>query len=76
MMAQGKSLGEIKSQLDSSGLRVVEFCFLGGWQDARETRLKEVLYQTHHVCKVSRSLGCLIVVNRPGAGTGMAHGRL
>ena len=33
-MAQGKSLEKIKAQLDSSGLRVAEFCFLGGWQDA------------------------------------------
>jgi len=62
-MAQGKSLGEIKSQLDSSGLRVTEFCFLGGWQDAGETGLKEVLYQAHHICKVSRSLEI-----RPGTG--------
>jgi hypothetical protein len=47
-MAQGKSRGEIKAQLDSSGLRVAEFCFLGGWQDADQTRLKDVLSQTHH----------------------------
>ena len=47
-MAQGKSRGEIKAQLDSSGLRVAEFCFLGGWQDADQTRLKDALSQTHH----------------------------
>ena len=67
-MTQGKSLGEIKVQLDASGLRVAEFCFLGGWQDADETRLKEVLNQTHHICEISRDLGCEIVVTVPALG--------
>ena len=49
-LAQGRSLGEIKAKLDSSGLRVAEFCFLGGWQDADEAKLKEVLHQTHRIC--------------------------
>jgi 2-keto-myo-inositol isomerase len=73
-MAQGKSLGEIKTQLDSSGLRVAEFCFLGGWQDADQTRLKEVLKQTHHICGVSRDLGCEIVVTVPALGPGWLNG--
>jgi len=73
-MVRGKSLGEIKAQLDSSGLRVAEFCFLGGWQDADETRLKKVLNQTHHICEVSRGLGCEIVVTVPALGPGWLLG--
>ncbi len=73
-MAQGKSLGEIKTLLDSSGLRVAEICFLGGWMDADETRLKEVLKQTHHLCEVSRGLGCEIVVTIPALAPGWMDG--
>jgi 2-keto-myo-inositol isomerase len=73
-MAQGKLLGKIKAQLDSSGLRVAELCFLGSWQDSDETRLKEVLNQTHHICEVSRGLGCGIVVTVPALGPGWLNG--
>jgi len=58
-MAKGKSL------VDSSGLRVVEFCFLGGWQDADVAQFGEVLTQTRHICEVARRLGCEIVVTVP-----------
>jgi 2-keto-myo-inositol isomerase len=73
-MAQGRSLGEIKKLLDSSGLRVAEICFLGGWMDADEIRLKEVLNQTHHICEVSKGLGCEIVVTIPALGPGWLDG--
>ena len=73
-MAEGKTLEEIRSQLDSSGLRVAEFCFLGGWQDADENRLEEVLKQTHHICDISRGLGCEIVVTVPALGPGWLTG--
>jgi 2-keto-myo-inositol isomerase len=73
-MAQGKSLADIKARLDSSGLRVAEFCFLGGWMDADEARLKDVLTQTHYICEVSRRLGCEIVVTVPALGPGWLHG--
>jgi 2-keto-myo-inositol isomerase len=73
-MAQGESLGEIKAKLDSSGLRVAELCFLGGWMDADETKLKEVLIQTHYICEISRALGCKIVVTIPALGPGWLNG--
>ena len=73
-MEQGKSLGEIKATWTHAGLRVAEFCFLGGWQDANEPRIKEVLSQTHHICKVSRGLGCEIVVTVPALGPGWLKG--
>jgi len=73
-MAQGQSLGEIKATLDASGLRVAEFCFLGGWQDADEAKLKDVLNQTHRICEVSRALGCEIVVTIPALGPGRLPG--
>ncbi len=73
-MAEGKSLEDIKAELDSSGLRVAEFCFLAGWQDADEARLKEVLNQTHQLCEVSRGLGCEIVVTVPALKPGWLRG--
>jgi 2-keto-myo-inositol isomerase len=73
-MAHGRSLKEIKDQLDSSGLRVAEFCFLGGWQDADQPKLQEVLNQTRHICEVSRALGCDIVVTVPALGPGWSGG--
>jgi 2-keto-myo-inositol isomerase len=73
-LVQGTSLGEIKTHLDDSGLRVAEFCFLGGWQDADEAKLKDVLTQTHHICEVSRALGCEIVVTVPALGPGWLSG--
>jgi len=73
-VAKGRSLGEIKAKLDSSGLRVAEFCFLGGWQDADQGKLKEVLNQTRHTCEVSGALGCEIVVTVPALGPGWLKG--
>jgi 2-keto-myo-inositol isomerase len=73
-MVQGKSLGQLKTQLDTAGLRVAEFCFLGGWHDADELRLHEVLKQTHHICEVSRALGCDIVVTVPALAPGYLNG--
>ena len=73
-MLKGASLAEIRAHLDSAGLRVAEFCFLKGWQDADAGQLKEVLHQTHHVCEVSRQLGCDIVVTIPAAGPGWLNG--
>jgi 2-keto-myo-inositol isomerase len=73
-MAQGKSLGEIKATLDDAGLRVAEFCFLGGWQDADEAKLRDVLSQTHRICEVSRALGCDIVVTVPALAPGWLKG--
>jgi 2-keto-myo-inositol isomerase len=73
-VAGGASLAEIKTQLDFSGLRVAEICFLGGWMDADETRLKEVLDQTRHICEVARGLGCEIVVTVPALGPGWLDG--
>jgi 2-keto-myo-inositol isomerase len=72
--AQGRSLSEIKDQLDASGLRVAEFCFLGGWQDADEPKFKEVLIQTRRICEFSRALGCEIVVTVPALGQGWLAG--
>lgn len=72
--AQGKSLREIKARLDSSGLRVAEFCFLGGWMDADEARLPEVLNQARRICEVSRELGCETVVTVPALGPGCVSG--
>lgn len=69
-MAQGKSLGEIKARLDAAGLRVAEFCFLGGWQDSDESKFKEVLQQTRHICEVSKALGCDLIVTVPALGPG------
>lgn len=73
-MQQGNSLDEIKKHLDSAGLRVAEFCFLKGWQDANSAQLQEVLKQTHHICKVSRGLGCEIVVTIPAGEPGWLNG--
>ena len=73
-LAQGQSLGEIKATLDASGLRVAEFCFLGGWQDADEAKLRDVLSHTHHICEISRALGCEIVVTVPALVPGWLKG--
>ena len=73
-MERGRSLAEIKARLDNAGLRVAELCFLGGWHDANEARLKEVIHQTHHICNLSRGLGCEIVVTVPALGSGWSEG--
>ena len=70
-IAKGKSLGEIRGLLDSSGLRVGELCFLGGWHDAAdEAQFKEVLSQTRRICEVARALACEIVATVPALGPG------
>ena len=69
-VTQGESLGAIKADLDAAGLRVAEFCFLGGWQDADESKFSEVLQQTRHICEVSKVLGCDLVVTVPALGPG------
>jgi len=73
-IAQGKPLGEIKAQLHSSGLRVAEVCFLGGWQDAEGGRMEEVLNETHRICNVARALGSDIVVTVPALAPGWLEG--
>lgn len=73
-VAGGRSLSELKAQLDSCGLRVAEFCFLGGWQDAEGARAKEVLNRCHHVCNLARALGCGTVVAVPALGPGWLEG--
>lgn len=73
-VAGGQSLGEIKRELDAGGLRVAEFCFLGGWQDAEGARVQEVIRQAHHLCQVARELGCDVVVAVPAAGAGWLKG--
>lgn len=73
-MAQGKSLADIKATLDAAGLRVAEFCFLGGWMDADEVKLKETLAQTHRLCEISRALGCEILVTIPSIAAGWLNG--
>jgi 2-keto-myo-inositol isomerase len=73
-MAQGHSLADIKAKLDAAGLHVAEFCFLGGWQDADEAKLKEVLTQTRRICEISKALGCDIVVTVPALGPGWLKG--
>jgi len=71
-VAMGTSLSDIKTQLDSCGLQVAEFCFLGGWQDAEGARFDEVLSQAHRLSNVCRALGCDILVAVPA----LAGGRL
>lgn len=73
-MAEGKSLGEIKTRLDTSGLRVAELCFVGGWQDADDAQLEDALRQTRHLCKLSQDLGCEIVVTVPALKPGWQDG--
>ena len=73
-MAQGKSLADIKATLDAAGLRVAEFCFLGGWMDADEVKLKETLAQTHRLCEITRALGCEILVTVPSIAPGWLKG--
>jgi 2-keto-myo-inositol isomerase len=73
-IAEGSSLNDIKAQLDSCGLRVAEFCYLGGWQDAEEARFKEVLNQAHRLSSVARALGCDILVAVPALSAGSLVG--
>lgn len=64
-ISAGKTLGQIKSTLDSCGLRVAELCFLGGWQDAAETEFQQVLRTTAKLCGLCRALDCEILVTVP-----------
>jgi 2-keto-myo-inositol isomerase len=73
-MGRGSSVAEIKARLDNAGLRVAELCFLGGWHDANETRLKDVIHQTRHICNISRALACEIVVTVPALEPGWLPG--
>jgi len=73
-LAQGQLLSDIKARLVASDLTVAEFCFLGGWMDADEAKLKEVLTQTRYLCEVSKALGCDILVTVPALGPGWLNG--
>jgi sugar phosphate isomerase/epimerase len=73
-LAAGRSLAEIKAKLDASGLRVAELCFLGGWMDADEAKLKGVLAQAHRLSEMSKALGCDILVTVPALSAGWLNG--
>ena len=73
-IAAGKSLQDIKAKLDDSGLRVAEFCFLGGWMDADEAKIKVTLTQAHEICKMTKALGCDILVTVPAIKAGWLAG--
>src|ERR1041385_1388409 len=73
-VADGKSLKDIKAKLDDFGLTVAEFCFLGGWMDADDAKLKETLAQAHAICKMTEALGCKILVTVPALKPGWLPG--
>jgi 2-keto-myo-inositol isomerase len=73
-VAAGKSLTDIKAKLDDLGLTVAEFCFLGGWMDADDAKLKETLAQAHCLCKMTQALGCKILVTVPALKPGWLPG--
>ncbi len=71
---EGNSLHDISGWLDQGGLKLVELCFLGGWQEAKEADFPRVLARTHHICQISRGLGCDIVVVVPALSRGSFDG--
>src|SRR5262249_4722609 len=74
-IAKGRSVSEIRSQLDGAGLGVAELCFLGGWQDTDDAGFPEVLKKAHRLCEISRGLGCELIIVVPALGPGhLAHG--
>jgi sugar phosphate isomerase/epimerase len=63
--SMGIPLDGIARWVDEAGLKVEEVCFLGGWQDALRAEFPAVLEKTRHICRISRALGCDVVVAVP-----------
>jgi sugar phosphate isomerase/epimerase len=74
VLAQGESLASIKAKLDAAGLRVTELCFLGGWMDADEAKLKATLAQARRLSEMSRALDCDLLVTIPSIKPGWLPG--
>jgi sugar phosphate isomerase/epimerase len=73
-LARGESLNGLKRRLDDIGLRVGEFCFLPGWMDADEARLKTTLAETRRLSEMTRALGCDLLVTIPSIKPGFLDG--
>ena len=69
-LTRGVALGDVADWLKQAGLKVVELCFVGGWQDATEEAFARVVGETQHLCQVARGLGCDLVVAVPALGPG------
>src|SRR5579863_3227498 len=73
-LARGESLNGLKRRLDDLGLRVGEFCFLPGWMDSDEMKLKTTLADTRRLSEMTRALGCDLLVTIPSIKPGFLDG--
>jgi 4-hydroxyphenylpyruvate dioxygenase len=69
-LSRGKSLREISESLRDAALKVEEFCFLGGWQEADERGASRVMRDAERIFQVSQALGCDLVVAVPAQAAG------
>jgi sugar phosphate isomerase/epimerase len=69
-LSRGESLHEISESLRDAALKVEEFCFLGGWQEADERRGSRITRDAQRIFQVSQALGCDLVVAVPAQAAG------
>ena len=66
----GKSLGDISALLRHAGLKVNEFCFVGGWQETDEEGIPKIMQDPQRIFQVSQAPGCDLVVAVPALTAG------
>jgi 2-keto-myo-inositol isomerase len=69
---QGLTTKAVAAMVREAGLSVEELCFLGQWQDCEDGAFPSVLEEADRLARMSRSLGCGLLVAVPSLRLGVS----